>query len=363
MVLAINTPQAQVGFPGKRPLWEAAVPIWQGANFSWTHNHRLGRLGAGVAILNTGSNALQLESHASAAGWKSSDSAQVENHYTTVLFNGGAVHTGAVRIEIAGKEQQILNVREELAVKPPPELLGYDDYIVLLSGFDLRNTAPSPDKLMGLQIRLGEGSVDPEDSLLKFDVSLQLLAGTPWPNQPWFENRVAYEATVWYTVLSANAGAVAETVASLDRPDYWNKRDEIESRPPAYPVPGDTGTVYAAATVGLRAISVQLGKPQHLLALHTSVAMPSYTEGWFEVQPDFFFKQWSRTAPGGHPKRRGVVEFRADVVALQFKSGCTIPGTFSHRLTWPGERQAAAIPAATAREGVEVRLECPQTAE
>lgn len=151
--------------------------IWRGFHHAWRYNHRLNRLGSYLQRTDETDPGWKVV-HTAASG-TGPDTAQFCDLYTEVAAPDVTFEPTQQKVRLQGDEATTVVETTPVSVPIDDDLAGFDEYAVVLNGFDIVSEADA-DKLMSMTVSVSQPSA-PSGGSLSFEASVSFEAdcGTP----------------------------------------------------------------------------------------------------------------------------------------------------------------------------------------
>jgi hypothetical protein len=342
--------------------------LWRGFRHAWSYNHRLSRLGSWVDAFcrmerpgsrSSPANCEYTVGHSAAAG-SGADDSSFRDAYTELSGEGIGFRQGVETVRLQGKEKkpgpkdQTIRGSTEVTIQLNDDLKNYDEYTVLLNGFDTHTKSPPAAKIIDFEI----GVSDPKSvttTELTFDIEYEVLmdcdsaeckaglGGGPGKGV----QDIDYPLDVHYLVVGGNRSRFnvesGSTVGDSYRWEackgvaHFNCGDsagrELDYRNHIQSETIRTKGGYSVNTVGFKSFSIDLDSEAHFAQLDMIVGGSDRTN--YEVRALPFFKEWSSAnSPSTSYGHEGQAEVSAELRLLQIKEGCKRSFVQAGGITW-----------------------------
>jgi hypothetical protein len=342
--------------------------LWRGFRHAWSYNHRLSRLGSWVGAScrmerpvprSSTANCEYNVGHSAAAG-SGADNASFRDAYTELSGEAVGFRQGAETVRLQGKEKkpgprdQTISGSEEVTIRLDDDLKNYDEYTVLLNGFDAHTKSPPAAKIIDFEI----GVSDPKtvtNTELTFDIEYEVLmdcdsaeckaglAGGPGKGV----QDIDYPLDIHYLVVGGNQSSFnVESGSTVDNAYGWEackgalhfNCGNSGNRELDYQNHIQTETIrskddYSVNTVGFKSFSINLDSEAHFAQLDMIVGGSDQAN--YEVRALPFFKEWSSAnSPSTSYGHKGQVEVSSELQLLQIKNGCKRSFVQAGGITW-----------------------------
>lgn len=145
----------------------SATVLWQGFRHRWQYNHRVNRLGSYVEHTSRSGDTCTANVVHTAASGTGPDRARFAVTYTKIRARGVGFQSGVCEIPLETTEETLQPLDKLVEVELGPALVGKENYVVLLNGFDLVADREA-DKLMTLALETSAPEVDGSRARLSF---------------------------------------------------------------------------------------------------------------------------------------------------------------------------------------------------
>ncbi len=390
--------------------------LWRGFRHAWSYNHRFNRFGSWVDVDDCGRDICDYEVGHSGASGSGKDKAAVRDAYTELSASNVEFETGDVTFDIEGTEKtpkggdaDTIRVEEEVELDVGDDIGDYEEYEVVLNGFDATSIGTSAKVI---DFELTTSDVKRTDDTLVFTVSADVLLDcdsfecegrfrTGFKKQGnlivektrggKLVQDVDYELDAHYLVIGGDAGDFVATPTDEIENDYaWDRclNNKVENpftdtseddKWAGNFFPGNRmncerstgreldhsdyrrqtsvrsgGGGYSVGTVGVKSISVNLEHESHFTQYDTVVG-GSYSGNGYDVRALPFFKEWS-SRPGQYDDARFSYGFEGsgsvgvDPVLLEFRDACKRSFVTAGGIKWRGGGADANTPEAVVSE-------------
>jgi len=145
------------------------VTLWQGFHHAWEYNHRLNRLGSYVRAQQTNGESEPIIGHTAASG-TGGDTAHFSEYVTSVRAKGVGFQAGQGETVVECMRAVTTNLRIKVdELELAPELVGKDNYTVIINGFDLYAQRHS-DKLLSFDLEITDPTVYADGTRIRFNI-------------------------------------------------------------------------------------------------------------------------------------------------------------------------------------------------
>lgn len=378
--------------------------LWRGFRHAWSYNHRFNRFGSWVENQSCGPTNCRYEVGHSAASGAGKDVAAVRDAYTELSARNVAFVTGEKRIKLDGEEYQTgpedeafqKTLRVQLDEEEYPELRNYENYTVLINGFDVKSRGVAAKVMdFGLSVRrfqrVGDGYQFELYYLVRLDCdSFECKAPFNVSRGGKGVQDINYTVDVNYVVVAGNESSLntvegPEQDSDLDWDNCYNNGADVFPDPDrrnsdkytldatnGFPgnhmwceasggytvqhenhydtarITGDAGSGphgYSVGTVGIQSIGLYIDeKDEAHFTQYDTVVGGSYnaTDGSYALRALPFFKEWS-TRPGMYESSKlsygfdAGAEVTVDPVLVQLADGCKRSFVSAGKKVWPGQ--------------------------
>lgn len=314
--------------------------LWQGFKHKWSYNHRINRLGNYISKENDTNFCF----HSSASGL-GPDSAYFTSFYTKIESPNLVFKETIIKISVYGKEGDLLNKIEEVAIPAAPWFQKKQHYRAFINGFEITSLL-SADQLQLLGFHVEDPYYCDETKEVKFKASMNLSTNCRTVECPIFSNQTAYELKL-HVLLVGFDGDDAQTVDAYFTKDYvWDKMIEVSDLSTTKMIQGQSD-VYPLVTAGIRGISWVLDSEHWVKEIDNHITPLNYnsTSGALELQANQLFVEWRKGMErfAVEPKKAmfakrnsGFAILQLFPTMMQFKEGKTDIRKVSGSSWWKG---------------------------
>ena len=328
--------------------------LWRGFRHAWSYNHRLSRLGSWVDAScrmerpgprTAPANCEYTVGHSAAAG-SGADDASFRDAYTELSGEGVGFRHGVETVRLEGKEKkpgpkdQTIRGSKEVTIRLGDDLKNYEEYTVLLNGFDTHTESPPAAKVIDFEI----GVSDPKTvtaTELTFEVRYEVLmdcdsaeckASIGGPGKG--VQDIDYPLEIRYLVVGGNESSLNVESGAVNDAYRWeackgaahfNCGDsadrELDYRDHVQDERIRTKDGYSVNTVGFKSFSINLDSEAHFAELDMIVGGSDWAS--YEARAIPFFKEWSSAhSPSTSYGHKGRAEVSAELRVVQIEHGC-----------------------------------------
>ncbi len=344
--------------------------LWQGMSHEWRYNHRVNRMGDWLLPNDIQSIIPSYIHKHSAASGSGADYLDFKSYSSRVVSEDMLFFNNKIKTQIQGVENSTSVASIEIQTEIPEEMLQYENYEVILNGFDMyptqRDEDPnllgdaSADKVFEFSCLFGE-AIKMEDDSLKFDLEIKFgadCASFECSNGPAI-NYFDYQLTFHYVVIGFNDDVVVTTKSfnnnyAWDKPSTPNANSDVNEifkedfRLNNVSIAGTNGSNWSNGITLFKGFNFQIEKGAggftgdiiefpHLLSLDLAILDENYNAATdlMTFDLDLFFKNWTVPIPPLSFGSAGKIDFNADLALLQFEGNTTItPNTSEGTILW-----------------------------
>ena len=344
--------------------------LWQGMSHEWQYNHRVNRLGDWLTPNQKKPNTTSyIHTHSGASG-SGSDRVVFKNYASRVQSEHIRFFHNKIKTSLAGSENSTSVVSIEVVTDIPEDMLDYQNFEVILNGFDMYPTQKSEDpqlqgdgtadKLFEFGCMINEANKTSDDQL-EFDLDIKFGADCESPectrgaSNDFFD----YQLTFYYIVIGYN-DELHLTTKSFNNNYSWEKPstpradsdiNEIfkeDHRLNDVTIQGENSPEWSTGLTLFKGFDFYIEEGEggftgdivehpHLLALDLSILNEEYdaSSDQMTLDLDLFFKNWTAPIPFVSFGNAGAIDFNAHLTLLQFQDDVAIThNTSEGKIDW-----------------------------
>lgn len=323
----------------------SGIAIWQGWQMNWGYNHRLNRAGSLLEQVPCRTRSqpeiCRARLSVGAASGSGTDVARLESYFALVAARGVYAASAAREVVIEGFEGDVIERTARVELPRDPQLAAGPVHVAILSGFDLASLG-SADKLRRLTVSVGPPDAGPGGCAVPISVT-GVLGCSSMECPP--RNRVDTSILVGVTVLSGGAEDLAAIPLDVGLDYAWDAQSELSPSAGILHL-GSAAVGNDGSVLAIRGFSVELDDEMHLLDFGLSLNAPG-REGRLP-EATFLVRNWRRQMRNTRPpmswfsyRQPGRVEWRAELVRLDFGSASVTHRLWKTEIPWRGEGKVA----------------------
>lgn len=368
------------GAAGDPPVRAPSDAVWRGFTHEWQQeNHRLNRLGSWIGTDDSGLRTF----HAAASG-SEDDVADYGSHFTRLEAEGVRFVYGkrTITLEGARENERVTGSFTDVAETDSGERDAwrrFDDYVVLLNGFDVKPAPnldnPNIQKLQHLELSLRQATYEPSAGGVRVEgnyaVTLNCQSAECNPKPSGGAKLYDYRIDVHYVVVGAEQGALNVVTRSFRQAYDFDRESPVSRarRTISRTITGEQG--YPESAVAFRGFSVDLTKEKctfprllspcviapasddhHMSGWATVLEPTRYSDGTQHLDLALMFKPWKRDMEHRTAMRTsGRASLEAEVALLQLRQQAKVcHGSTRGTHEWPGGGRSGNDPQATSSD-------------
>jgi hypothetical protein len=315
--------------------------IWRGFSHLWSYNHRVNRLGSYV-FLDSLQRPVGVYGSASGLG---SDSTWYSNYFSVIESPNLRFFQGEIKIQVTGKETQLLSEKKEFSVKVPDWFQELKMYKSIINGFEIKSLERSDLPIM-FEAHIDDPMYSSQSKEIKFSGLINWVGNCRSAECEVFNNGTSYEITLHYLIIGYDTEKAMcfefNNKYAYEWTTYAEPKEEVLKK--QYQV---IPNKYNMSAIGIKSFGFILNEEQWLQAMNYRISIDNYkkNEGIIQASILMNFLAWKegmkqnavakKKAMFAH-RKPGWVSLSLNSAIIQFNEGKIIDGTSSGGLYWPG---------------------------